>query len=133
MILKKIPYRFSYTAIFTLISLILVFHVLILTSIIPFDLVWGGRLETYQQMIRYELFSIFINLCFVFFIALKAGLIRAFLSVRFANVFLWVFAFIFFLNTLGNLFSLNSLEQMIFTPVTLVLSILTARVAIEKV
>jgi hypothetical protein len=39
---------------------------------------------------------------------------------------------LFALNTVGNLFALNSLESILFTPVTAALSVLMARLAMKE-
>jgi len=95
-------------------------------------MVWGGRLTSHQQMVQYEISSLFINLCMIMVVAMKGGLIKLVLPAKIITVFLWVFAFVFTLNTVGNLMAFNSLETYIFTPVTFVLVILFSRVALEK-
>ncbi|WP_109830787.1 hypothetical protein [Reichenbachiella versicolor] len=113
-------------------SLVLLFHLSIVTGVVPFDMVWGGRLKTVQEMYAFELFSIAINLIMIAIVSMKVGFINQLLSPVLVTVFLWIFVGLFALNTVGNLFSLNSLEAMIFTPITFVLSILFFLLARSK-
>ena len=109
----------------------LIFHLLVLTGFIPFGIVWGGRLNNQAEMIRFEAFSIFTLLCVLFIVAANAGFIR----LRIKNVILkaafWLLTALFLLNTLGNLNAASDLEANLFTPVTLLLSIFSLRLAIS--
>ena len=48
-----------------LLSLFLIWHFIILLKLIPYNLVWGGRLKSDKEMYRFEIFSILINALFV--------------------------------------------------------------------
>jgi len=45
-----------------LLSLVIVFHILVLLQIIPYNIAWGGRLKTVQEMYVFEIVSIALNL-----------------------------------------------------------------------
>ena len=102
---------------------VLVFHFLILLKIVPYDIAWGGRIETVQEMIVLELLSIAINLFFVLVLLQKVHLVRLFFSERALTYILWGFFFIFVLNTLGNLFA-KTLFEKIFAIVTFIYAFL---------
>ncbi len=74
-------------------------------------------------MDAFEAFSIFLNALFLFIAIKKHKQIKLGESSRFINVMLWIMFALFVLNAIGNLFSINSFEKMVFTPVTIVLSI----------
>lgn len=103
---------------------ILVFHFLVLLQVIPYGMVWGGRLQSVQQMVVFELVSIALNLLFVCTVAMESGFIKRILPGKVLKIILWAMIVLFSLNTLGNLNSLNNLETIIFTPVTLILAVL---------
>ena len=65
-------------------------------------------------------------------IFINAKILNVVLPHVFIKVILWLMFLLFLLNTLGNIFSLNKFEQLTFTPVTLVLSLLSLRLALEK-
>ncbi|MGV3503594.1 MAG: hypothetical protein ACO1O1_07790 [Adhaeribacter sp.] len=129
---KLIPQRVAVAGLLIILSLVVVFHVLVLTGFIPFEIVWGGRLKTQEQMVKFEAASIFINLVMLGIVSLKAGLLKAPVSPFFIRVSLWVMFALFLINTLGNLASLNTFEQMVFTPLTLLLSLFSLRLALSK-
>lgn len=105
--------------------LVLLFHLLVLTGIIPYTIVWGGRLKTHSDMLRFETVSIGTNLLMVFVAAVRANWLRLSIPPMPIRVGLWLMAGLFLLNTIGNIFSTNRLEQIIFTPLTLLLSLLS--------
>ncbi|NBB18986.1 hypothetical protein GVN20_06425 [Runella sp. CRIBMP] len=113
-------------------SAVLVFHFLILTGVIPYENTWGGRLKSHQEMIQFETISIAVNLFFMFLVAVKAKWLKINFPARLLTVLFWGMSLIFAVNTLGNLVAINSLEKYIATPITLILSILTALLAREK-
>jgi hypothetical protein len=43
---RRISEKFATNALLIMFSLVMVFHVLVLLGIIPFDIVWGGRLKS---------------------------------------------------------------------------------------
>lgn len=115
-----------------MLSMIVGFHFLILTQIIPYDIVWGGKLQNIDQMRVFELVSISVNALIIMIIALRAKYLKWNVSVKVLNVFLWIFVAIFSLNTLGNLFAETTTETLIFTPLTFISAILCYRIVIER-
>jgi len=131
-IIRKIKFEFAVKTLIVSLSLVIVYHFLILAGIIPYQYVWGGRLENKEQMWAFESVSILINLLIILIVAIKGNYIKSFVSGGVITVLLWVFVVLFALNTVGNLFSLNSLETIIFTPVTAIFSLLLLRLAIDS-
>ena len=115
-----------------LFSLSLVFHLLVLTGIIDFRLVWGGRLNNHAEMVQFEAVSLIVNLLFLLIVCLKMHWLRFRFPKVVLTVLLWLMAVVFFLNTLGNLASLNQLETLIFTPVTFVSTVFCVVLALAK-
>lgn len=129
---KLISERSAAITILILLSIFLVFHFLVMLGVIPFEIVWGGRLTDRSQMLRSETVSVIVNLIMIAIVAIKANVLQVELPQVFIKVILWLMFLLFLLNTLGNVFSLNKFEQLVFTPVTLVLSLLSLRLALEK-
>lgn len=130
--MKKISFQLAGKVIIGIVSAVILFHLFILFGVIPYDIVWGGRLESRTQMIRFEVVSISINILIILVTMMKVKWIRPIIPVRVVNIILWIFAILFLLNTVGNLFSLNSLETIIFTPITLILAFLLLRLLVVK-
>jgi hypothetical protein len=101
----------------------LVFHFLILIKIIPYDITWGGRIKTDQEMYVFEAFSIMVNSFFIFVLLQKGAFIKPFFGSKTVSIILWVFFGIFALNTLGNLFAKTTFEKL-FVLLTLTNAIL---------
>lgn len=110
----------------------IIFHLLVLVKTIPYTIVWGGRITNLSQMYVFETVSILINLIFLFVVLLKLKILRIQFSKKLLNIALWIMAVLFLLNTLGNLLSTSGLERIIFTPVTLLLSIFIFIVILSK-
>ena len=130
-VIKKINIRFAATLMLVLLSCIVVFHLFVLSGAIPYNVVWGGRLESASQMYMFEVVSITINLMVITIIGIKAGYIKPFISKRALTFLLWALAMLFALNTVGNLFATTILETILFTPLTLISAVLCYRMAIE--
>lgn len=130
--MTKIPYTLAIKTMLVLSGLVLIFHGLVLASVIPYDIVWGGQLQNDQQMQGLELVSIAVNLTIILVIAIKAGYVRSHLPPRAIDFLIWVFAILFAINSIGNLLAQNTLETLLFTPLTVISAILCVRIAIEK-
>lgn len=107
----------------TMFSLTIIFHLLVIIQIIPFEIVWGGRLTSVQQMYVSESISVALNLLFLVIVLVKTKFLNWPIPPKVITVFLWLMFALFLLNTLGNLLSVSSLEKKIFTPITILLSI----------
>jgi hypothetical protein len=128
---RLITERFAINALLIIFLLVMLFHVLVLIGIIPFDMVWGGRLKSKEEMISFELTSIALNLVMLCIVAVKAGLLTLNLKPIVFKVAFWGMFVLFAVNTIGNFLSNNELERMIFTPLTLLLSMFSLRLAIK--
>ncbi len=130
--IRKISFRFAIRTMIILLILVLTYHLAILTGLIPYEAVWGGRLETKSQMVDFEMISIAMNLFILLIISRKGSYINVKIPNLVVTVFLWIITLLFALNTVGNVFSKNLLEAIIFTPLTLLSAILCLRLAIEN-
>jgi hypothetical protein len=116
-------FRISFLTLIIILGLTVVFHVLTVGGVCPMDLVWGGRITEKNDFYIMESISISVNVLFIFIIVGRGGYLTLGLSKRFFIVGVWIIAALFILNTVGNIFSLNEMERLVFTPVTLILSV----------
>lgn len=130
--IKKINIVLAVNTILIVAALVFIFHILIISGVIPYQYVWGGRLESNEQMLRFESISMIVNLFVIFIVSIQGNYIRPYLSSKVVKIFFWIFSILFVLNTIGNLLSLNSLESIIATPITFILAIMFLRLATEK-
>ena len=109
-----------------------IFQCFVLCGIVPFQNVWGGRLKTEEEMLKFETASVVINFIFILVIMVKSGFWKLKISPKIIAIILWIMTILFVLNTIGNLFAVNNLEKYIATPITFLLGILCFTLAREK-
>jgi hypothetical protein len=113
-------------------SLIVIFHLIVLLQFIPFESVWGGRLKTKQEMYLFESVSIFVNLVFLSIVLTRIKILILNIPFKLIRFCLFLMSALFLLNTLGNLNALSSTETLVFTPITFILFIACLVLALEK-
>lgn len=118
--IRKIPFETARKALITIFILVVVFHVLVLAGMVPKDIVWGGKFKNAEELMRFEVVSILINLLLLGLVFSYPKTIKGSTLRKIARILLWVFAGLFFLNTIGNLFAENITETLIFTPLTFI-------------
>ena len=127
--MKKISTDIASKGIISILSFIVIFHLLVILKIIPVDIVWGGNIETNRQFYIMEATSIILNLFFIFIVSVYAGFLKFNLNPVMLRMVIWTMFILFLLNTIGNLASKNPLEAYLFTPFTLLLSFFCFRIA----
>jgi hypothetical protein len=66
---------FAQYGLIIILAFFLVLHLLILLKVIPYNIVWGGRLKSVKEMYRFEIVSIIVNLLFLFIILIQSSII----------------------------------------------------------
>lgn len=112
-------------------ALVLLFHILILTGIIPYTIAWGGNLKTVGEIYVFESSSILINAFFIYVLFQKEDFIKRIFSLRAISIILWVFFVLFVLNTIGNLMARTAFEKA-FSLITLLNAFLLWRINTMK-
>ena len=120
------------TVLLVLMILLLIMHVLILFRVLPYDMVWGGRIEDEASVVPYEAAALVVMSLFLSVVAIKTGYLKADRLRRAAGIGMWVVFGYFILNTVGNFASAVWLENLIFGPLSIVLALLSLRVALER-
>lgn len=108
-------------------SLGIIFHILILLKIIPYDVAWGGRLKSAQEMYVFESISIALSLFMICIYLLKAKNVK----LNTVNIILWVFFVVFSLNTVGNLVAKTTFEKY-FSILTFFSALLILKILLSK-
>lgn len=96
-----------------LITFITLFHLAILTKIIPYEITWGGRLENDSEMYVFETISIIFNIFLGLVLFIKDERLPALIPMKVINIILWVFLILFGLNTIGNIFAKTLFEKIL--------------------
>jgi hypothetical protein len=113
-------------------GLLAVFDILILLNILPSDIVWGGQIKDPTNKLIFVTTGFLVIFLFAIIVAAKVNYIQAEKLRKTANIGIWVMFVYLILNTLGNLVSSVSFENLIFAPITFVLAFCALRLAIEK-
>ncbi len=118
---------------FAAFGFLFLFHVLVLLGIIPADIVWGGRIQGVREnLVTLETIALLVTLLFIVIIAAKIGYIQAGKLSGVINIGVWLIFVFLLLNTLGNLASGVSFENLIAAPITIILAFCAFRLAIER-
>jgi hypothetical protein len=133
---KILSFKLATQISLVLFVLLILFHFSIIIGIVIFDFVpvdflWGGRMETKEQLLVFEIISLLIMaLCF-FIILIKSEKLKLPGLMRAAEIAVWFLIMLFFLNTIGNVFAKTTFERF-FAILTGILVILCLRLALEK-
>ncbi len=115
----------------TLLAAFMCLHIGIILKIIPYQMVWGGRLSTDKEMYRFESISIVMNAVLILLVLMQAGFIATPFSANILTYVMWGMTVLFALNTLGNALSKNKIEKRLFMPVTIIMAICTMILALS--
>lgn len=129
-LLKYFPEKIAIYGLIIILSLILLMHVMVFVGLLPYEMVWGGRLKTKSDMVIFEAISLFINALMLSVVLIRAGILKIKVNILLLKLAFWVMVAIYSLNTLGNLASLNTFERLFFSPLTLILAIFSWRLTI---
>jgi len=114
-------------------GLLAIFDILILLNVVPSNIVWGGQIkDPAANLVVLELIALVMTFIFAIVIAAKMDYIKAGGFTKVVNIGIWIIFAYLILNTLGNLASGVSIENLIFAPITLVLAFCAFRLAIER-
>lgn len=115
-----------------ILTIFLIFHFLVLFRIIPYTIVWGGRLKTDKEMYRLESVSILLNFFFLLVIVAYSKVLPISINKSVMTTILWIMTALFAVNTLGNIASKNKLEKTLFVPLTILLTIFSLILALQN-
>ena len=59
-----------------LLFLVILFHICIITKMIPYNIAWGGRLTNDTEMYVFETISILINIFLSWILLMKSNLLK---------------------------------------------------------
>ncbi len=111
-------------------GLFALFHILVMIGIIPNTIVWGGRITDHGQLLKMESVSLFSLLLVGTLSVIYSRMVAADNGMLILRICMWLFAALFLLNTVGNVFAKTHFERFAFTPVTALLTYLMVRLAL---
>lgn len=118
-----------------ILSLLSLFHLIVILGIVFFDyapnkFLWGGRMETIDELLKFEIISLVGSVFCVIIILIRFKSRKSSIFFYFSRVTLWLISILFMFNTAGNLMAESRFEK-VFALLTVILSILCLRMALE--
>lgn len=81
---------------------VIVFHLSVVFKVIPYNIIWGGRLKSDSEMYVFEAISIVINLFLGAVLRMKHNKMKASVGTKTIDLILRIFLVLFALNTIVN-------------------------------
>ena len=107
----------------SLLGLLFVFHLLIVAGIIPYTIVWAGKIQNRQQMLRMETVSLIILTLVVLLVLMRMGYLHWVENPLVLKGGMWLLFAFFTLNTLGNMTAKSPFEKYGFGSLTVLLAV----------
>lgn len=117
-------------------GLFIIFHLSVIMGIllfefVPLNFLWGGRLETREELLVFEFVSLIVmTLCYLIILIKSEKVFLPGMS-GVASIALWILFGLFLLNTIGNILAKTTFEKL-FAIVTATLAILCLRISLEN-
>ena len=113
-----------------ILGLLIVFHLLVMAGIVPYDIVWAGKINNRNQLLRMESISLVVLALAILMVALRMGYLTFINYPGVINGGMWVLFAFFLLNTFGNLTAKSPIEKYGFGTLTLLMSLCFLALAI---
>jgi hypothetical protein len=112
-------------------ALLIIFQFLILVNFIPYNVAWAGQL-TKDNYVIMSLISIIIIILFMAIIAIKLQYILKGKVDIIGTIGAWIIFIYLILNTMGNIASAVSIENLVFAPITIIMAVFSLFFALSK-
>jgi hypothetical protein len=109
----------------------LVYHFLIIAQIVDYKNAWGGQLTSLDQMYQFETVSVILQIILSGIVFLSTEIDSSNKLKLMFKILLFAITFLFFLNTIGNIFAIQLFEKIVFTPLTFLAGIFALRLALD--
>lgn len=106
----------------------IIIFLLIILKVLPYNVISGGRLESYEAACQTAITSIILIIPGILYAAIASGLIKW----NFIKVWLWVSFISICFNIIANLLGATLFEKIVMTLVCIVQAILFLRLAKDK-
>jgi hypothetical protein len=106
----------------TLLGLLFGFHLLVITGIVPYGIVWAGKIQNRQQLLRMESASLVILTLAVLLVLMRMGYLDWVDNPIILQGGMWLLFALFTLNTLGNMTAKSPFEKYGFGSLTILMA-----------
>jgi hypothetical protein len=111
-------------------GLLIIFHILIFVGIVPYNIVWAGKIKSKKELLFMESISLFISLMAVIIVGSKTNNLILIKDPTIVNIGMWILLALFVFNTIGNLTAKNPIEKYGFGTLTILISFLVLRILV---
>jgi hypothetical protein len=116
-----------------LFAIVIVLQLLLVVGVLPITMFWGGRQSVLTPGLRLaSLVAVVVLASFAYVIRRRAGLLGQVQPSTLIKVLAWIVTAYMAFNLLGNLTSPSLAETLVFGPITFLLVISCALVALSK-
>ena len=116
-----------------LFAVVIILQLLIAIGVMPISMAWGGRQSELTPGLRIaSIVAVVILGLFAYIIRRRAGLMGTENITLLIKVFAWIVTAYMAFNTFANLTSQSTAEKMIFSPITIILTVVCFIVSISK-
>jgi hypothetical protein len=127
-----ITYNRAIKIVIAILFIALFYHLLIIAQVVPYQYAWGGKLKNIQEMLVFEIISIFLNSLFLIVVLVKGKYLNILFLEKWQKPVLWIMVIVFSVNTIGNLFAEKNLEMVVGGMLTFSLALLCFRIVVQK-
>lgn len=132
MIEKKRSVEFIGLLLMMIFGVLIVFHLLVISGVIPYDIVWAGKIQSRTELLRMETVSLILLGLSTAMVALKIRLININIPQLVIDVGMWVLLALFVLNTIGNFLAQSLVEKYGFSILTIIISYLLFKLTVRN-
>jgi len=114
---KIIDFNVATLASLFILSILILFHIAILTGIlffdyVPIDSLWGGKMKTVAQLLNFEIVSLLTSVIFFFLLLIRSKRLNLPKLMGVTKIAMWVLFVFFLVNTIGNVLATTTFERL---------------------
>lgn len=113
-----------------ILGLLIMFHTLIVFGIVPYNIVWAGKIKNKKELLLMESISLFISVMAMIIVGSKTKNLIIIEDPTIVNIGMWILLALFIFNTIGNLTAKNPIEKYGFGTLNILISFLVLRIVI---
>jgi hypothetical protein len=113
-----------------ILGLLIIFHILIVVGIVPYNIVWAGKIKSKKELLLMESISLFISVMAMIIVGSKTKNLIFIEDPTIVNIGMWILLALFIFNTIGNLTAKSPIEKYGFGTLTILISFLVLRIVI---
>jgi hypothetical protein len=124
----NIPMFLAFGCLFFLNSIIVFYHICVLMQYIPYTLIYGGKIQSLEEMYIHEVFSLLVNILILSIIYVKKKFIIENKKNSLLNLMVYGLCVIFMFVSIYNLIAINLVEILIAVPYTFISVVMCWRI-----